>query len=288
MKRNRKTTVVQHLASLLGQPMTALNLSQQTESGDLLGAFKPLDPKLPATELHDQWSSLFARTFSSRRNARFVDAERKAFVAGKWSRLALLWRESAKMASQRKKGSTNANGTETAEESITDPAADVRPSSASRKKRKTEKGATEGSPADVDDARAEAELDREWLDFDEKARAFGLQHGSKKKNLVFSFVEGPWSRHCVKAIGSCSTRSISQPQRRSTASLASSSLPRPASPSPSAATSSPSEASQLPHLRLHEPATDVGKKDLPASLRSRFTELYVPSPTPTAKRSPPS
>ncbi len=26
------------------------------------------------------------------------------------------------------------------------------------------------------------------------------------------------------------------------------------------------------------PATDVGKKDLPASLRSRFTELYVPSP----------
>ncbi len=31
-----KTTVVQHLASLLGQPMTALNLSQQTESGDLL------------------------------------------------------------------------------------------------------------------------------------------------------------------------------------------------------------------------------------------------------------
>ncbi|GAC77348.1 translation initiation factor 2C [Moesziomyces antarcticus T-34] len=274
-----KTTVVQHLASLLGQPMTALNLSQQTESGDLLGAFKPLDPKLPATELHDQWSSLFARTFSSRRNARFVDAERKAFVAGKWSRLALLWRESAKMASQRKKGSTKANGTEAAEESIADPGADVRPSSASRKKRKTDKGATEGSPADVDDARAEAELDREWLDLDEKARAFGLQHGSKKKNLVFSFVEGP----LVKALRQGDWLLLDEINLAAAETLDSLTglLQSPTSSITLTERGDLEPIPRHPNFRIFacmNPATDVGKKDLPASLRSRFTELYVPSP----------
>ncbi len=274
-----KTTVVQHLASLLGQPMTALNLSQQTESGDLFGAFKPLDPKLPATELHDQWSSLFARTFSSRRNARFVDAERKAFVAGKWSRLALLWRESAKMASQRKKGSTKANGSEAAEESIADPGADVRPSSASRKKRKTEKGATEGSPADVDDARAEAELDREWLDLDEKARAFGLQHGSKKKNLVFSFVEGP----LVKALRQGDWLLLDEINLAAAETLDSLTglLQSPTSSITLTERGDLEPIPRHPNFRIFacmNPATDVGKKDLPASLRSRFTELYVPSP----------
>ncbi len=274
-----KTTVVQHLASLLGQPMIALNLSQQTESGDLLGAFKPLDPKVPATELHDQWSSLFARTFSSRRNARFVDAERKAFVAGKWSRLALLWRESAKMASQRKKGSTKNGTADVADEGIATAEADGRASSGSRKKRKTERGATEGSPADVDDARAEAELDREWIELDAKARDFGLQHGSKKKNLVFSFVEGP----LVKALRQGDWILLDEINLAAAETL--DSLTGLLQSATSSITLT--ERGDLDPIPRHSnfrlfacmnPATDVGKKDLPASLRSRFTELYVPSP----------
>ncbi|SNX87533.1 related to MDN1 - Huge dynein-related AAA-type ATPase (midasin) [Melanopsichium pennsylvanicum] len=274
-----KTTVIQHLASLLGQPMAALNLSQQTESGDLFGAFKPLDPKVPATELHDQWNSLFARTFSSRRNARFVDAERKAFVAGKWSRLAMLWRESAKMASQRKKGAAKNNGNAGADDSITNADNDVRLGSGSRKKRKTECGATEGSPANVDDARAEAELDREWIELDAKARDFGLQHGSKKKNLVFSFVEGP----LVKALRQGDWILLDEINLAAAETLDSLTglLQSPTSSITLTERGDLEPIPRHPNFRLFacmNPATDVGKKDLPASLRSRFTELYVPSP----------
>lgn len=274
-----KTTVVQHLASLLGQPMVALNLSQQTESGDLLGAFKPLDPKVPATELHDQWSSLFARTFSSRRNARFVEAERKAFVAGKWSRLALLWRESAKMASSRKKGTSKSSATNGAEIGITIADNDVRPETSSRKKRKTERGATEGSPADLDDARAEAELDREWSELDAKARNFGLQHGSKKKNLVFSFAEGP----LVKALRQGDWILLDEINLAAAETLDSLTglLQSPTSSITLTERGDLEPIPRHPNFRLFacmNPATDVGKKDLPASLRSRFTELYVPSP----------
>ncbi|TKY90301.1 hypothetical protein EX895_000299 [Sporisorium graminicola] len=274
-----KTTVVQHLASLLGQPMVALNLSQQTESGDLLGAFKPLDPKVPATELHDQWTSLFARTFSSRRNARFVEAERKAFVAGKWSRLALLWRESAKMASQRKRGASKTDTTENANGDITTADTEGRPGSGSRKKRKTERGPAEGSPADLDDARADAELDREWLELDAKARDFGVQHGSKKKNLVFSFVEGP----LVKALRQGDWILLDEINLAAAETLDSlTGLLQ--SPSSSITLTERGDLEPIPrhpNFRLFacmNPATDVGKKDLPASLRSRFTELYVPSP----------
>ncbi|SJX65482.1 related to MDN1-Huge dynein-related AAA-type ATPase (midasin) [Sporisorium reilianum f. sp. reilianum] len=274
-----KTTVVQHLASLLGQPMVALNLSQQTESGDLLGAFKPLDPKVPATELHDQWTSLFARTFSSRRNARFVEAERKAFIAGKWSRLALLWRESAKMASQRKKGASKSEAAESANGDITTAEADGRPGSGSRKKRKTERGAAEGSPADVDDARADAELDREWLELDAKARDFGVQHGSKKKNLVFSFVEGP----LVKALRQGDWILLDEINLAAAETLDSLTglLQSPTSSITLTERGDLEPIPRHPNFRLFacmNPATDVGKKDLPASLRSRFTELYVPSP----------
>ncbi|KAJ9475426.1 Midasin [Pseudozyma hubeiensis] len=271
-----KTTVIQHLASLLGQPMTALNLSQQTESGDLLGAFKPLDPKIPATEIHDQWSSLFARTFSSRRNARFVDAERKAFIAGKWSRLALLWREAAKMASQRKRGPSK---TEATDPDITSVDADGRAGSGSRKKRRTEQGATDGSPSDVDDARAEAELDREWVELDAKARDFGVQHGGKKKNLVFSFVEGP----LVKALRQGDWILLDEINLAAAETLDSLTglLQSPTSSITLTERGDLEPIPRHPNFRLFacmNPATDVGKKDLPASLRSRFTELYVPSP----------
>jgi len=89
-----KTTMVQVLAHLLGQPLTVVNLSQQTESGDLLGAYKPLDPRVQAADVHNAWTRVFEQTFSVRRNAAYMDAERHAFQQGRWARLAKLWTES--------------------------------------------------------------------------------------------------------------------------------------------------------------------------------------------------
>lgn len=38
-----KTSLVQHLASLVGAHMVVVNLNQQSDSGDLLGGFKPVE-----------------------------------------------------------------------------------------------------------------------------------------------------------------------------------------------------------------------------------------------------
>ncbi|PWN48667.1 midasin [Violaceomyces palustris] len=279
-----KTTVVQHLASLLGRPMTALNLSQQTESGDLLGAFKPLDPKIPATELHNAWIDLFSRTFSARRNARFVDAERKAFLQGKWARLCGLWRESARLAASRKRAAASTShdadeGNPTASETtVLAQEKDGQPKAATRKKRRTENGSAQGSPA-MEDQEADAKLDAEWAELERKAREFGVQHGSKKRSLVFSFVEGP----LVKALRSGDWVLLDEVNLAAAETLdCLSGLLQ--SPDSSVTLTERGDLEPIPRhpdFRLFacmNPATDVGKKDLPSGLRSRFTELYVPSP----------
>ena len=137
--------MVQHLATLTGTPITVLNMSQQTESADLLGAFKPVDPRREATALHDTWTALFEKTFSLRRNAPFLDAERKAYVGGRWARLAKLWGEAARMAAQR---IASTRGVEAGAGPATDDgeAAAGRSAEGVRKKRRTD-GEADGSQA---------------------------------------------------------------------------------------------------------------------------------------------
>lgn len=96
-----KTTAVQHLSGLLRRPLTVLNLSTQTESGDLLGGFKPIDVALPGRDLHSRWIELFRRSFSRRKNESYEGGVRKAIVDGRWKRVAEMWSEAAKLALDR-------------------------------------------------------------------------------------------------------------------------------------------------------------------------------------------
>jgi midasin len=41
-----------------------LNLSQQTDSADLLGGFKPVDLRMLCAPLKEQFETLFPKTFS--------------------------------------------------------------------------------------------------------------------------------------------------------------------------------------------------------------------------------
>jgi midasin len=54
-----KTSAVTHLAGLLRRKLVSLNLSHQTESGDLLGGFKPVDSRVPGSALMEPWGELF-------------------------------------------------------------------------------------------------------------------------------------------------------------------------------------------------------------------------------------
>lgn len=67
-----KTTVVQHLAALLNRDITVINVSQQTESSDLLGGYKPIDTKTFAVPLKETFDQLFLATFRLKRMKSFL------------------------------------------------------------------------------------------------------------------------------------------------------------------------------------------------------------------------
>lgn len=93
-----KTSVVTHLAALLRRPLISLNLSNQTESSDIVGGFKPVDARVPASALQARFADLFGATFSRKKNAHFEESVRKAVQEGKWKRAVALWKEAVKLA----------------------------------------------------------------------------------------------------------------------------------------------------------------------------------------------
>ncbi len=96
-----KTTAVQHLADSLNKPLTVLNLSMQTEAGDLLGGFKPIEASVPARELHNRWVDLFRSSFSRKKNEKFEVSVRKALTEGRWKRVAEMLVQSGNLAREK-------------------------------------------------------------------------------------------------------------------------------------------------------------------------------------------
>lgn len=101
-----KTSAVAHLASLLGRPLTSLNMSHQTEAADLVGGFRPVDPRVPGALMHDRFVELFGRSFSRKKNARYEETARKAVSEGNWKRACVLWKEAGKLARGKLSAST--------------------------------------------------------------------------------------------------------------------------------------------------------------------------------------
>ncbi|WFC97593.1 hypothetical protein MYAM1_000308 [Malassezia yamatoensis] len=242
-----KTSMVQYLASLYATPLTVINMSQQTESADLLGTYKPLDPKTHSHSLHNRWMTLFTRTFSERRNAPFLEAERKALVQGKWGRLAKLWQESTRMAEQ-SRALLNSS-----KESSQDGDA--------RKKRKV----------------VDSSVD--WESFRADVDSFAAIHTGKQRHFVFTFVEGP----LVNALQNGHWILLDEINLAAPETLECLSMLLQSKDSSVVLT----ERGDLEPVRRHSnfrlfacmnPATDVGKRDLPPGFRARFTELYVASP----------
>lgn len=86
-----KTTLVQELASLTGQSkLSVLNMSQQTESADLLGGFRPLSPKVLAKSLFDAFESVFKRMVQQSKNETYFQEVVTAFQKQNWPRFVKL------------------------------------------------------------------------------------------------------------------------------------------------------------------------------------------------------
>ena len=249
-----KTTVVQQLANLLRRKLTVVNLSQQSEAGDLLGGYKPVNARALAMPMKDEFQDLFESTFSSKRNKRYTDVLGKTIARGQWLRTLTLWQEALKMVEN------NFNLPILLAENIHE-----QPS----KRRKLE------SPN-------YQKLKARWDKFASDVRTFELHLGSSSKGFAFSYVEG----NIVNAARNgdwvlLDEINLASPDTlESLADLLSAGI----GDGPSLLLP---ETGNTERIYAHKefrifgamnPATDVGKRDLPMSLRSRFTEIFIDPP----------
>ncbi|KAI1129610.1 hypothetical protein F5Y10DRAFT_290837 [Nemania abortiva] len=257
-----KTTVVQQLADTLGHKLVAVNLSQQSEVGDLIGGFKPVNARSLAVPLKEEFEDLFASTgISVTKNQKYLEQIGKCTAKGYWSRVSKLWREAPKMFNkivdelQAKSESRNGDSNE-------------RPAV---KRRKTESK-----------LQSLLDLRPRWELFSKNLDQFDIQISGGSGNFAFAFVEG----NIVKAARNGDWVLLDEINLASPDTLESIADLLASGPNdePSILLSETGEIERVkahPNFRIFgamNPATDIGKRDLPLGLRSRFTELYVGSP----------
>lgn len=258
-----KTTVVQQLAESLGHKLIAVNLSQQSEVGDLLGGFKPVNVRSLAVPLKEEFEDLFAATgISASKNQKYLESVGKCFAKGQWSRLSKLWREAPKMF-LKIVAELERLQLEKAEARNGD---DAQPTT---KRRKTQSK-----------LQALLELKPRWDQFARTLEQFDIQI-SGSSTFAFSFVEG----NLVKAVRNGDWVLLDEINLASPDTLESiTDLLTGPNERPSILLSETGEIEKIvahPNFRIFgamNPATDIGKRDLPIGIRSRFTELYVKSP----------
>lgn len=251
-----KTTVVQEVAKMMNKNITVINVSQQTEAGDLLGGYKPVNAKTVAVPLQEAFEKLFLATFSAKKNAKFSSLLEKCFNKSQWKNVVKLWNEAVKMA----------NGILTKNDS--DDSEGEKDGGGAKKKRRlrsSEKSA----------------LLNKWMDFQNDVRKFESQARELEKSFVFNFVEGS----LVKAVRNGEWLLLDEINLASPDTLES--IADLLSEDSDQRSILLSERGDVEAIRAHpefrifgcmNPSTDIGKRDLPMSIRSRFSEIYVHSP----------
>ncbi|KAF2258858.1 midasin [Lojkania enalia] len=247
-----KTTCIQFLADQLGRKLVPFNLSQQSDSGDLLGGYKPVNVRNLVIPLKDEFDDLFDSTFSRKKNVRFLEMLGKRVAKGEWKRVCILWREALKMVA--------------AVQPRTSPDLD---SGQPKKKRKV-------------DSLPSTLLKARWDKFGADLSDLEAQLASGPEAFAFSFLEG----NIIKAVRNGDWVLLDEINLASSDTLEALADLFGGGPdgSPSILLTETGNVKRLvahPNFRVFaamNPATDVGKKDLPSGIRSRFTELYVESP----------
>ncbi|KAI8086936.1 P-loop containing nucleoside triphosphate hydrolase protein [Gilbertella persicaria] len=234
-----KTTVVQHLADMIHQNLIVVNLSQQSDSSDLLGGFKPVDGKVLAIPLKEEFDRLFEKTFSVKKNTKFLEMARLTFIHQQWPNFVKILKQAIKMSQQKFEAEQNVESKKVS------------------------------SPT----------LRNAWKTFAKRVEEFEVQQVQAQNKFVFNFMEGS----LVKAVRQGDWILLDEINLATTETLEClSGLLQDAHGSLLLTEKGDVEPiKRHPNFRLFacmNPATDVGKRDLPPGLRNRFTEFYVHPP----------
>ena len=268
-----KTALVQQLARVTGAPLTVVNLSNQSESADFLGGFRPAGARHLCLPLLPKFKSVFEKTFPSAANAEFMNRVVRYGEKRKWTHLLHAMRAGVERVA---KLAAAADEEEEKQEEVEE----KKPAKRKReKKAKGKKAAAQEEEEPTPDGKKNRalpdDLVADWRQFERELstaeRACGQGGGP-----VFAFVEGAlvtalkegrWilldeinlaPAETLERLGGVlesAHGSVVLSERGDGAAV-----PR------------------HPRFRLFgamNPATDVGKRDLPAALKHRFTEIYA-------------
>nr|CAI5834236.1 unnamed protein product [Callosobruchus analis] len=241
-----KTSCVQFLAHTLGKKLIVINMNQQSDSADLLGGFKPVDMKYVIGPVRREFEAVFSDFFKVEPNRKYLANIALCFNSQRWGDLIKLINKSYEAALSRLTKSIKefeASGSQDQE-----------------KHKQYEKN--------------KIFLER-WQHIGEKLHKLGLQL-KQKSALAFAFIEGSlvkavqnghWvlldeinlanaeTLECLSGLLEGSEGSLCLLER-----------------------GDKKPVQRHPDFTLFacmNPSTDVGKKDLPAGLRNRFTEFFV-------------
>lgn len=258
-----KTTLAQQIARQCGAKLVVLNLSQQTDSSDLLGGFKPVDARDALLPLLPRFGALVRWTWPRGNNDEFMAKVTAMAERRKWAQLLKAFQgAAAKVEKEFPSGNTDPAELATA----------VDPDSGRPSKKKAKARAL------PDECR------EEWSKFLADVRTAERAATVSEGGFAFAFVEGALVQAVregwwllldeinlapaevlerisglLEATEGASGSSIVLAERGDV-------VPIPRHPS-------------FRLMAAMNPATDAGKRDLPAPLRNRFTELYVPEPS---------
>ncbi|KAL0028971.1 hypothetical protein WJX77_009058 [Trebouxia sp. C0004] len=253
-----KTTLVQRLADQVGAKLVVLNLSQQTDSSDLVGGFKPVEPRDALLPLLDTFQRLVRLTWIKGNNEDFLGRVTKYAQRQKWSSLL----KAFQTAVQKVQKMHEAQETSASEER-------------SAKRRKT----SPEVPAAKKKLASKSTWDA-WQRFGSDVSAAEKASMMAEKGFAFAFVEGA----LVKAVREGWWLLLDEINLAPAEALERiAGLLEGSSGSVTIAERGDMVGvPRHPNFRLlaaMNPATDAGKRDLPAPLRNRFTEIWVAEPT---------
>ena len=267
-----KTTIIQHLASLMGQRLVVQNLNVQTDSSDILGGFRPVQMRQLVVPVYDEFMRLFKATeISAQENAKFLKMMQQALVRSKWRTIC---RGFAMMVQVVRKKIREFNGDDADDNGNAD---DVHQG-------KRAKTTASLSPTDAQStakpakrrAKFSIQLTRQWEEFALKVEALDRKRVQVKQSFAFSFVEGA----LVKALREGHWLLLDEINLAPSAALQRL-LGLLDSATASIALTERGDWAPIkrhPNFRLFaamNPPTDFGKKALLPAMRNRFTELYV-------------
>eukprot|EP01041_Mallomonas_annulata_P000547 gene547-1048_t len=246
-----KTTVIQELASLLHKELIVQNLSLSTDSSDLIGGFRPVTLRQLFQPTYEIFVMLFQETFSQNQNSQFLQIASNAFNKQQWSKLLKAFQKACTSATQKLTTQIEKNNNNSDNNSNNIKTNNINNNNSSLLK-----------------------LNIQWNEFSDRITRFEANLPRIQHGFAFVFTDGL----LVKALRMgywllLDEINLAAPETLQALAgvLEGQSL-------------SLTEKGDLKPIDRHvdfrifgamNPPTDVGKRELPDSLRSRFTEIYV-------------